>query len=461
MIDGYLDLLQKYNVSLPRYTSYPTALELKPFEDYSQMMERYRLSILEAGDVPRISLYLHLPFCPKLCYFCACNKIISQDPKVKGDYLILLEKELGLLKGILPRYSKIMQIHLGGGSPSYLNCDEFIQLRNALSIFTFDEKCQKSIEIDPRTFSQEKLNTLYDSGYRRFSLGIQDFEPAVQALINRIQPYELVNNLVNLIRGKNKTTINFDLIYGLPGQTLTSFKRTINKVINLLPERIALYGYAQVGWKAKAQNTLKKYVTPSVEDRLKLFITAQERLEDSGYVYIGLDHFALPNDELVQAQKENRLRRNFMGYTTVDGDILLASGCSAISDLGGYLFQNTLDLDNYEKLIHSNKLPIIKFLKRSNEDKLRAFIIESLMCNRSISLSQIRSNCQWLEISEDVFNRGLNCLKIYESDGLVERNATEINITKLGTYFTRNIASVFDTYLHNTLNQQKSFSNAI
>ena len=459
MLQDLIRLHSKYVGNLPRYTSYPTAVEFKAVENQVEAEQRYQAAI---ADLESFSLYIHLPFCPSLCYFCACNKVITQDTAEIDRYLEALTVEADLLKAKLPLNAKILQVHLGGGSPSYLSCEQLERLQKIVTSLSSDmSSCQYSVEIDPRTSTPQKLALLYQQGYRRFSLGVQDFDSKVQELVNRIQPYDLTAGVLKEIRRNSDTEVNFDLIYGLPGQTETGFKDTINKVIELRPDRIALYGYAHVTWKVKVQNALTKYGLPEPLERIHFFAAAVELLEAAGYIYIGMDHFALPQDELSLALTSQTLRRNFMGYTTVHGQALLGLGPSAISDLGSCLFQNALSVENYKQHLERQELPISRVIKRHSEDSVRAFMIESLMCHRILTLAELQLEFPHYIGLESIFRAGQQELQRYALDRLVELEIDTIHVTSLGAFFMRQLVSVFDAYLKELDQSEKRFSAAV
>ncbi|RMD84075.1 MAG: oxygen-independent coproporphyrinogen III oxidase, partial [Candidatus Dadabacteria bacterium] len=383
------DLCRKYAGNLPRYTSYPTALE---FQEVSRPSVAESALAEVASDGVPLSLYVHIPFCESLCYFCACNKIITQDESLKEEYLELLKAELGLIQESYGGIPPISQVHLGGGSPSYLSTNQLQRLCDILeSHLEILPNAEKSIEADPRTFDRDKAALLYSRGFTRVSLGVQDFDPMVQDIVNRRQPYEMTVDAISYLNEIGFNGINLDLIYGLPGQTITSFRSTIERLIGIKPDRIAMYGYAHVKWKVKVQHVLRKHGVPGPLERISLFVMAVEMLTDAGYDYIGLDHFAMPDDELSQACKEKRLRRNFMGYTTIKGGGVLGLGLSSISDLSGVIYQNFSDLGSYRNMLGKKVLPVRRAIERTWEDKVRASIIENIMCNRGVSLKDLIS----------------------------------------------------------------------
>ena len=453
-------LCNTYSGRLPRYTSYPTAVEFKPVEDVDPVLEALKNAATTHHD---ISLYVHVPHCPSLCYFCACNKVISQNPKDRDRYVDVLSQELRLLHSKLTLNSKIVQVHLGGGSPSYLSIEQLVKLEDAISAeLPLAHDVERSIELDPRTYTREQGELLFKRGYRRASLGVQDFDPVVQEIINRRQPYELTRDVYGSLREIGFSGINFDLIYGLPGQTRDSVSRTIESVIELHPDRIALYGYAHVTWKVKSQNVFNKHPLPSPDQRIELLVDSTEKLLTAGYIYIGMDHFALPSDSLAKALTARKLRRNFMGYTTICGELMLGVGPSAISDIDACLFQNERELEKYYSQISQGRLPVQHVIWRGEEDKLRAHIIEGLLCNGTIDENEVRSNFASQQfLAESIFKLARERLAPMVRDKLVEFEASCINATNLGRYFLRNIAGTFDQYLDEHGQTEKRFSQAI
>lgn len=455
------DLAGKYAGQLPRYTSYPTAVELRPTESDSEVVETLRDLRAETKTV---SIYVHIPFCPSLCYFCACNKVITKEHEPRQNYLETLEREAKRLVDVsgidtIPA----VQVHLGGGSPSSLDCAQLRQLNSILGEnLLLDCSVEKSIEVDPRDLSPDKIEALGALGFQRISFGVQDFDRGVQEYVNRVQPYDLTANTVAAFRNLGTRSVNLDLIYGLPGQTAESFAKTLEQVLTIRPNRIALYGYAHVRQKVKVQKTLEKYGLPSPEERLELFTNALFALQAAGYIYIGLDHFALPDDELAVACANNTLRRNFMGYTTVKGDCLIGLGASSISDTGSMLYQQALNVDEYTNRVGTGSIPVARQLHRSAEDRLRAFIIERVMCSGSIELAELEGAFPSYPDLKEVFSSGLAQLNELSADGLVEIGERSLRVTELGRIFLRQIASVFDAYLPEHVQAQKpAFSQSV
>jgi oxygen-independent coproporphyrinogen-3 oxidase len=460
MTTDFKSLCLKYSGRLPRYTSYPTAVEFRPLE----IKERAGDFLSEATQKYKtLSLYLHLPFCPSLCYFCACNKIITQEEDRRERYLIYLEKELQLLAGSIKSHNVFTQLHLGGGSPSYHSEDELSRIMGMINKYLpFSNKAERSAEVDPRNCTVSKAAVLKDLGFNRVSLGVQDFDKSVQDLINRQQSFELTAELYSGLRHLGYRGINFDLIYGLPSQTVESFARTVEQVIALKPDRLALYGYAHVTWKVKVQNVFNKHPLPEPEVRIAMFDMAVRKLQDAGYVYIGLDHFALPEDTLTKALLGGTLRRNFMGYTTIIGDALISAGISSITDTGKYMYQNVLKNEEYESLLEQGRFPVERYLERSSEDIIRAYCIERLMCDRILSEAKVRELFpEEAALVQKIFAEAWPKLTPYLEDSFIELSSESVRITPLGSFFMRNIASSFDAYFSALKTGEKKFSQSI
>ncbi len=455
-----ISLCEKYAGHVPRYTSYPTAVELAPCSDPAPV----RCALAAAsGSKKSCSLYVHLPHCHSLCYFCACNKIVSLSPDAKLDYLRALGRECEIIREQAGGPLRVCELHLGGGSPSYLSLDEIRTLHELLEAnFEIEKGAERSIELDPRTMDEDKARLLASLGFKRASLGVQDFDEEVQRAVNRVQPYELTAETVRYLREHGFSGLNFDLIYGLPLQHPESFRKTLDLVLTLKPDRIALYGYAHVAWKAKAQNVFSRYKLPQPPERLALFLQGMEIFRSAGYEYIGLDHFALPDDPLALARQSGRMRRNFMGYTTQNGNSLAAIGLSAISDMEGSLYQNHTKLPEYQTALAAAALPAAKILQRSIEDRVRALIIERIMCGDCLKWDEIANGSADPELCSRVIKSHLTELSSFAGDGLIETGADGMQITALGRLFVRNIASVFDSYLsaHRQANS-KTFSQSL
>ncbi|MFZ6771326.1 oxygen-independent coproporphyrinogen III oxidase [Undibacterium sp. SXout7W] len=439
------ELIRKFDKSGPRYTSYPTADRF-----HTDFTEQNYLHYLEqrAGktDNPPLSLYFHLPFCESLCYFCACNKIITQDHSRTTEYLRYLEKEIQMVASRIGPDRKTVQLHLGGGSPTFFSSDELRQLMAMIrQHFTFTDDAELGVEIDPRTVKPETLSVLAELGFNRNSFGVQDFNPAVQQAVNRIQPFEMVEAAVTESRKKQFQSVNADLIYGLPKQTMVSFSQTLDHLIQLAPDRIALYNYAHLPSRFKAQRQIISADLPSAEERLQIFMMSTRRLLDAGYVYIGLDHFSKPDDELNKARQDQSLHRNFQGYTTRAECDLIGFGVSSIGKVGHSYSQSVRTIKEYYQLLDAGHLPVEKGIALDKDDLLRRDIIMTLMCSMPLQLDDIN---RVYEIDfNQYFAEELAQLQQYEDVGFITVDADAIRVTAKGRLFVRAVAMVFDKYL--------------
>lgn len=431
-----VDLLTRFSGSVPRYTSYPTALELAPCED-SRAIEGLLSRV--GREARQLALYVHVPFCKSLCYFCACNKVITREESDKEAFITALQAEVARVHQSAGTQLHLLQVHIGGGSPSYLSPAQLRALFHTIAAnFTSAPGIERSIELDPRTTTDEHLAILSEEGVHRVSLGIQDFDPYVQELINRDQPFEMVQRVVSGIRQRG-FALNFDLIYGLPGQRQETFATTIDRVIELAPDRIALYGYAHVEWRNKVQKVFHRTPRPQEGERLALFLTAREMLLRAGYVWVGMDHFARPHDPLARAAHDGALTRNFMGYAVTPGDGVLGIGPSAISDLDGVLYQNEPTHLEYNARAQRGELPVAKWYRRTAEDSERRALIEEVMCMRPFN-AELATRLQ-------VVGAEIPTLCELERNGLITRCGGTIEVTDVGRYFVRSIASAFDSFL--------------
>lgn len=438
-------LVRRFDVSGPRYTSYPTADRF----DYSFKQERllpYLHERAQSNPNPPLSLYFHLPFCQSLCYFCACNKIITQDHGRSAEYIRYVCREMDLLAPELGGDRRTVQLHLGGGTPTFMSKDELAALMEATRRhFDFTSDAELGVEIDPRTVNEDTLSFLASLGFNRCSFGVQDFDPEVQAAVNRIQPVEMVENAVRASRDTGYQSVNADLIYGLPRQTLESFERTIDEVIRISPDRIALYNYAHLPARFKAQRMVKPEDLPSAETRLQIFLLSTRRLLDAGYVYIGLDHFAKPDDELNRARLDKSLHRNFQGYTTRAECDLLGFGVSAIGKVGRSYSGNVRTVNAYYEALDQGRLPVERGLDLSTDDVLRREVIMILMCSMPLRFAEIDEK-YGIEF-ESYFASELERLRPYEEVGLMQLQDRVITVTPKGRLFVRALGMVFDRYL--------------
>ena len=456
MQNEYTDpvLIRKYNRPVPRYTSYPTVpfwKEKLETETWASAFEEKSEERINEGG---ISLYIHLPFCESLCTYCGCNKKITTNHNVEEEYLEALEKEWLLYLKIMKKPPLIREIHLGGGTPTFFSPKNLSQLLDfILQDSVRHPQHEFSIEGHPNNTTIEHLETLHNLGFRRISYGVQDLDPEVQRVINRFQPFENLKFATEMAREFGFTSVNFDLIYGLPLQTIDGVSRTIEKVLSLKPDRIAYYSYAHVPWTSKSQRLFDESDLPAPEEKLKLYLRGKEMLLNHGYADIGMDHFALPSDDLYKAWKEKKLHRNFMGYTTQHTELLLGLGVSAISDTGNAFAQNKKTLHEYYTSIKEGELPIQKGYILSEEDMSFRKYILNLAC---MGETKFRA--------EDIPLLGLKVfpkLSVLEEDRLIEWDLTGVRLTKQGHYFIRNICSAFDLYLEREDSRKPIFSKAI
>ena len=444
-IDITEELIRRFNTTGPRYTSYPTADRFNAgFKslDYAHFLDQ-RAS---CSEKPPLSVYVHVPFCASLCYYCACNRIITKDHRRSSKYLRYVEMELALLATRLGDRQQTVQVHLGGGTPTFLNPDELRQLMQMLrQNFDFSPDAEVSIELDPRTVDTSMMALLAEMGFNRASLGVQDFDSDVQKAVHRIQPLEMVERTLKESRDAGFSSVSFDLIYGLPKQTVGSFRKTLDEVIRLSPDRIALYNYAHLPTRVMAQRRIAESDLPSAEERLQIFMMSMRGLLDAGYVYIGLDHFSKPKDELATALSNNTLHRNFQGYTTRAGSDLLGIGVSSISKIGDCYSQAVRTLEEYYDLLDAGELPVDRGFALNSDDVVRRRVIMDLMCNKPIDFSKIGKEHE-IEF-ETYFAHELSSLSTFLDEGLISIEPGLIRILPKGRLFVRGVAMVFDHYL--------------
>jgi oxygen-independent coproporphyrinogen-3 oxidase len=436
------ELLDRYNVPGPRYTSYPTAPEWNDTfgpADYERT--------LEASNATRhpISLYMHLPFCERLCLFCGCNVVISKNHEVSIPYLKMLQWEIDQMARRLDRSRPVVQFHWGGGTPTYFTPAQLEELfLFTKERFTFAPDSEIGIEVDPRVTTHQHLTVLRKLGFNRISMGIQDFNPIVQKAVRRIQPYEATKEIFDACRSLGFESVNTDLIYGLPHQTPQSFVESVNKLIELGPDRVAMFSYAHVPWLKKQQGAVAKLI-PLGMDKYQIFRAGIEQFTRAGYLYIGMDHFARPGDELCVAQQNRTLHRNFQGYTTKAGSDLLGLGVSSISGVDRVYAQNYRDLKEYAAAIEQQKLPTMRGMNLNDDDVVRRGAINKLLCHCMIHKKEFES--EYNICFDDYFAEELAKLALLANDGLVELKPETIHVTMLGRIFIRNVGMVFDKYL--------------
>ncbi|MCU0761955.1 MAG: oxygen-independent coproporphyrinogen III oxidase [Hydrogenophaga sp.] len=439
------ELLQRFDVPGPRYTSYPTAdrfVEAFGEPQYIQALEQRRTGPVASP----LSLYVHIPFCESVCYYCACNKVITKHHGRAAEYLRYLSREVELQVQHLGAGHSVSQLHLGGGTPTFLSDTELEDLMHMIRRhFNLVPGGEYSIEVDPRTVTEERLQTLARLGFNRLSFGVQDFDPAVQKAVHRVQPAEQVFSLVESARKIGFESINVDLIYGLPLQTPESFARTLQQVGQLRPDRIALYAYAHLPARFKPQRRIIAAELPSPGDKLAMLSASLDDLQAAGYVYVGMDHFALPTDALAVAKRQGRLHRNFQGYSTQPDCDLIALGVSAIGRVGATYSQNAKTLDEYQDMLDQGRLPVVRGLALTRDDLLRRSVIMSLMCQGELNFESIELG--HLIDFRAYFARELDALAELADKGLVSFDNAGVQVTSVGWYLVRAIAMVFDKQL--------------
>ena len=439
-----LDLVKKYNVAGPRYTSYPPATKFTDAVTWDQLSAK----IADNNRAPRdLSVYFHIPFCETLCWFCGCTTVITLNHDKGRDYIDYLGREVARLAPMLNPDRKAVQLHFGGGSPTFLRPDEIRRLGEIIhKHFTFSPAIEASVEVDPRRLTREHMVALREIGFNRASMGVQDFNPVVQEAIHRIQPREMTQQAMDWMRELGYGSINLDLIYGLPHQTPASFNETLDIVLEMKPDRLAVFSYAHVPWIKPSQKILEQKVLPTPESKLEVLKLVIERLTaDNQYVYIGMDHFAKPNDELAVAQRNKQLQRNFQGYSTRAGSDIYAFGMSAVSQTPDVYWQNEKELPKYQTAVDAGKVPLHKAYLVSDEDKIRRETIMRTMCDLSLDFAAMS---QKLGINfEQHFAKELALLAPFAADGLVKQKPGGLEVTDAGRLFIRNIAMCFDNTL--------------
>ena len=452
-------LIHQYDRPGPRYTSYPTAVEFS--EQFDEAAYREQLARAAARRTDPLSLYLHLPFCEERCSFCGCSVIITKKREVAAHYLEYLHREIEMLAAALDGRRAVVQYHWGGGTPTYLAIDQMAAL-HALVTRHFDLQpgAEVAIEVDPRVTSFEQLALLREMGFNRLSLGVQDFTPEVQAAVNRIQSEAMTRALYDEARRLGFESINVDLIYGLPLQTRASFARTLDQVIGMRPDRVAVYSFAHVPWIRGNQKKLNPADLPAAERKIELFVEAIERFSGAGYRQIGMDHFALPDDELARASAAGRLHRNFMGYTTRPAPDMVAAGVSAIGDVCGAFAQNTKKLSTYYAALDAGRFPIERGYRLDADDHLRRHVIANLMCNFQVDVAEVESRFGIGFAS--YFAGELEALAAGAAkDGFLRIAPGRLEVTPTGRLFVRNVAMVFDRYLRGRAGEKPVFSRTI
>jgi oxygen-independent coproporphyrinogen-3 oxidase len=453
MMPTTLDLLQKYSVPGPRYTSYPTAPYFHTGFDESDWLEALTAPTADRG----LSLYAHIPFCDSLCYYCGCNMVATKDYSKTRPYLTTLDQEMARTAALVDPARVVRQLHWGGGTPTYLNPDDIRRLMAMMRThFTLAADAEISCEVDPRELTREHLVALRESGFNRVSFGVQDMDPDVQQAVNRIQSEFLIQQVLDWSRELGFSSINLDLIVGLPKQTVDSFRRTLERVAVWAPDRLAVFGYAHVPWMKKHQKLIDEAALPDSATRLGLQQAVNEMLGAAGYVNIGLDHFARPEDELVRAQQNKTLWRNFQGYTTHKDCDILAFGASSISQTADVYMQNEKSLKRYQERVAATGFAVERGLKLSRDDQIRRDAITRVMCDLELDFAAFGK--EWGIVFGDYFADAMANLRPLADDGLVEIAADRVSVTPSGRLFLRNIGMCFDRYLRNATNEQPRYS---
>lgn len=455
MID--FEKFSKYSKPGPRYTSYPTAVEFS--EDFSY--EAYIDKLKNQNPKRDLSLYFHLPFCRSACYFCGCNVVFTSKEEKKIRYIEYLKRELEILKEYLDVSRRVIQLHFGGGTPTFFSANQLEEIIKSIkSIFkNFDKDAEISCEIDPRFLTKEQMDVLVKNGFNRISFGVQDFNEEVQRAVHRVQSFETTKDAVDIARDAGIKSINVDLIYGLPYQSLESFKETLKKTLKLNPDRLAVFNYAHVPWLKKTMRKIDETTLPHPEEKLKILKWTIDFLTNNGYKMIGMDHFAKPEDELFKAIEKGELHRNFQGYTTKGGADLIGVGLTSIGEGEDYYAQNYKEMKDYERAIDEGKLPYWRGVELSEDDKIRKYVIMELMANFKLDIKRFE---KLFGVNfRDYFKDALRELSEFEKEGLVEINDKFIKVSPTGTLLIRNIAMPFDAYLKRHKETKKVFSKTV
>ena len=451
------DLINKYDKSGPRYTSYPTAIQFT--ENFSEQNYLQQVKLSNERNTP-LSLYFHIPFCDTICYYCGCNKIVTKNRNHAQPYLDAVYKEIALQGELFNATRVVKQLHWGGGTPTFISYEQMTELmQQTRKHFTLldDDSGEYSIELDPREVTASSVSLLRKLGFNRISLGVQDFNPKVQQAVNRIQSLKETKDVIVAARKNNFQSISLDLIYGLPFQTVESFNETVDKVLDLQPDRLSVFNYAHLPEIFKTQRQINSQDLPSPEDKLAILQQVTNKLIDAGYEYIGMDHFAKPNDELAIAQKEKRLYRNFQGYSTNSDCDLVAMGITSIGKIADSYSQNIKTIKEYTEVINSGKLPIFRGVALTEDDILRREVINQLICHFELNFKEIE-----IEFGIDFhqyFDSELEVIRDMQADSLLDLTAEKITVRPEGNLLIRNICMVFDVYLKK--NKTQKFSKTI
>ena len=446
-------IIKRFDIPGPRYTSYPTADRFVEAFDRNAFAEALHARATGVAN-SALSLYVHLPFCNTVCYYCGCNKVITKDRSKSAEYVDYIAREADLVLEHLTGSRAIEQLHFGGGTPTFMSNEELEQLMEVLTKrFPLEERGEFSIEVDPRTTPPDKVETLGRLGFNRMSVGVQDFNPDVQKAVNRLQSFEMTQATVDAARANGFKSINLDLIYGLPKQNRETFAETLDKVMVLSPERIALYHYAHLPDRFKPQRRINSEDVPSSAEKMKIMLDAIKRLTGAGYQYIGMDHFAKASDDLAKAQRQGRLHRNFQGYSTRPDCDLVGLGVSSISKIGPTYSQNVRTLEEYYDMLKQGMLPTVRGIVLDRDDILRRAVIMALMCHFEVSKEAIETT--YMIKFDEYFKIELAALKQFEDEGLAENSAEWVNVTARGKLLVRAIAMQFDRYLRSDERQRR------
>jgi len=455
-----MDTVRRFDRPGPRYTSYPTAVEFH--EGVNQKTYEEKLTQANAlGSTAPLSLYAHLPFCEHRCLFCGCHVVITPHMPVAEKYLEYVKTEIDRLASHLPDRREVVQMHWGGGTPTYFSPDQLADLMGKVrEHFRFAKKAELAIEVDPRVTSRDHLDRLAELGFNRLSMGVQDLTPEVQEAITRNQTYDQTAELLEYARTVGFTEgINLDLIYGLPRQKLETFETNLDQILGLRPDRVAVYSFAYVPWIKGHQKKLDKSTLPSAELKLQLYLRAMERFLEAGYVPIGMDHFALPEDELAVAAREGRLHRNFMGYTVMPASDMVAVGVSGIGEVQGAFFQNRKKLSTYYEALDAGDLPVARGYVLDADDRIRQYVIQQIMCNFRVSKADVERR---FDIDfDDYFRRSLESLHEVREAGFVEVDGDGLRVKEEGRLFVRNVCMAFDAYLEAKSAAKPVFSRTV
>ncbi|OGT32117.1 MAG: oxygen-independent coproporphyrinogen III oxidase [Gammaproteobacteria bacterium RBG_16_51_14] len=454
------ELIRRYDKPGPRYTSYPAATQFHENFLVNDYIREARCTNQDLIPIP-LSLYFHLPFCDTVCYYCACNKIVTRNRQHAIPYLNNLHREIEFQGKLYDRDRMVDQLHWGGGTPTFISHDQMCELMDVTrDNFTLrgDDSGEYSIEIDPREVDSESIPLLRKIGFNRISIGIQDFDPTVQKAVNRIQPYEQTADVIKASRDSTFRSISVDLIYGLPLQSVANFRITLEKIVELSPDRVAIYNYAHLPHLFKTQKQINESELPSPAEKLGILQMAINTMIEAGYVYIGMDHFAKPDDELALAQRDGNLYRNFQGYSTHANCDVIGMGISSISRAGNCYAQNVRTLDEYVAIVQSGEIPIFRGYELNSEDKIRRDVIAQLICHFSLDFTQIES--QYEIDFKSYFSKELEQLSIMHTDGLLLVEADKIQVLPIGRLLIRNICTVFDQYMQQN-DTVKRFSKMI